>query len=114
MESIFYQVHEGVLGTTIRYSKDNGQQFADIDYDLFGWAISPSKLMNNDNGLDIIADYTGYTFDYILGKYFAQYRFYDASNRRFMAKDPSKDGINWYIYVYNDTIKYDTGLKNEV
>ena len=51
MESIFYREHEGVLGTSIRYSKDNGQQFADIDYDLFGRLVlvgAPSFLFNFD------------------------------------------------------------------
>ncbi|MCL2548535.1 MAG: RHS repeat-associated core domain-containing protein, partial [Symbiobacteriaceae bacterium] len=105
MERKLY-VHVGVMGTSIRYSKDNGNQFAAIDYDLFGAAISPSKLNNNDKGLDILADYTGYTFDYILDKYFAQYRFYDANNRHFMAKDPIKSGLNWYAYVGNNPVTW--------
>ncbi|MCL2548445.1 MAG: hypothetical protein FWE76_04685, partial [Symbiobacteriaceae bacterium] len=105
MERKLY-VHVVVMGTSIRYSKDNGNQFAAIDYDLFGAAISPSKLNNNDKGLDILADYTGYTFDYILDKYFAQYRFYDANNRHFMAKDPIKSGLNWYAYVGNNPVTW--------
>ena len=99
-------VHDGIMGTSIRYSKDNGQQFAFIDYDLFGWAISPSKLVNNDNGVDVLADFAGYLFDYVLDKYFAQHRFYDGLNRRFMAKDPIKDGLNWYLYVGDNPVTW--------
>ena len=47
-------------------------------------------------------DFTNHTYDNVIGKYYAQYRFYDPVNKRFMASDPIKDGDNWYIYVFNN------------
>jgi len=42
----------------------------------------------------------------VLGVYYAKARMYDADNRRFMAIDPVKDGLNWYAYCENNPIKY--------
>ena len=38
--------------------------------------------------------------------YFAEARFYDATNRIWMAMDPAKDGLNWYQYTYSNPITY--------
>ena len=56
--------------------------------------------------------FTSYTYDVVLDKFFAQARFYDASNRRFLSIDPIKDGTNWYAYVGNSPLVWidPTGL----
>jgi len=56
-------------------------------------------LLNNDNGVFIIARFTGHQYDTVIDVYFAQARFYDAKNRQWMSSDPMKDGLNWYLYV---------------
>jgi len=56
-------------------------------------------LLNNDNGVFIIARFTGHQYDTVIDVYFAQARFYDAKNRQWMSSDPMKDGLNWYQYV---------------
>ena len=43
-----------------------------------------------------------HTYDNVIGKYYAQYRFYYPVNKRFMSSDPIKDGDNWYVYVLNN------------
>ena len=46
--------------------------------------------------------FTRHSFDVILDIYFAQSRFYDASNRQWISRDPVKDGLNEYQYVSNN------------
>jgi len=63
--------------------------------------------------VDGITDYTGHGYDTVLNKYFAQYRMYDAENKRFMAVDPIKDGLNWYSYVDNSPTNFFDPLGQE-
>ena len=41
-----------------------------------------------------------------MGVYYAKARFYDPVNARMISEDPIKDGLNWYMYVYNNPLKY--------
>ena len=97
-ERVLY-VHEDVLGNTRYYTKAVGQTFAELQYDAWGDPLSPNKLVNNDHGNFVAANYTGHTYDTVLDMYFAEARFYDASNRQWISRDPAKDGLNWYKYV---------------
>ena len=92
-------VHEDIMGNTRYYTKDNGQSFAELEYDVWGAITSPSKLTNNDNGNFAAAVFTGHPYDTVLDIYFAEARFYDANHRQWMASDPIKDGLNWYLYA---------------
>jgi RHS repeat-associated protein len=66
---------------------------------------TPGRNDANQFALDGLGtDYTGYTYDRVLDKYFDQYRMYDATNKRFVELDPVKDGYNWYNYVQNSPI----------
>ncbi len=87
------------MGNTRYYTKDNGQSFAELEYDVWGAITSPSKLTNNDNGNFAAAVFTGHPYDTVLDVYFAEARFYDAKYRQWMASDPIKDGLNWYLYA---------------
>ena len=87
------------MGNTRYYTKDNGQSFAELEYDVWGAVTSPSKLVNNDNGNFAAAVFTGHPYDTVLDIYFAEARFYDANHRQWMASDPIKSGLNWYLYV---------------
>ena len=66
-------VHEDIMGNTRYYTKDNGN---------FAAAV-----------------FTGHPYDTVLDIYFAEARFYDANHRQWMASDPIKSGLNWYLYV---------------
>ena len=87
------------MGNTRYYTKDNGQSFAELEYDVWGAVTSPSKLTNNDNGNFAAAVFTGHPYDTVLDIYFAEARFYDAKYRQWMSVDPIKSGLNWYLYV---------------
>ncbi len=99
-------VHEDVMGNTRYYTKANGQSFAELTYDAWGMPVSPNKLLNNDHGNYVFATFTGHIYDTTLDIYFAEARFYDASNRTWLAMDPVKDGLNWYQYCYSNPTTY--------
>ncbi len=105
-------VHEDVMGNTRYYTKTTGQSFAELQYDAWGQPVSPNKLVNNDHGNYVFATFTGHIYDTTLDIYFAEARFYDATNRTWLAMDPIKDGLNWYQYcLSNPTTNWDpTGL----
>ena len=69
------------------------------EYDVWGNPTSPGMLLNNDNGVFIIARFTGHQYDTVIDVYFAEARFLDAKNRQWLSSDPMKDGLNWYQYV---------------
>ena len=99
-------VHEDVMGNTRYYTKSNDQSFAELQYDAWGQPVSPNKLVNNDHGNYVFATFTGHIYDPVLDIYFAEARFYDSTNRTWMAMDPIKDGLNWYQYVNANPITY--------
>ncbi len=94
------------MGNTRYYTKDNGQSFAELEYDVWGAVTSPGKLNNNDNGNFAAAVFTGHPYDTVLDIYFAEARFYDAKYRQWMASDPIKDGLNWYLYVEANPVTF--------
>lgn len=94
------------MGNTRYYTKTTGQTFAELQYDAWGQPVSPNKLANNDHGNYVFATFTGHIYDTTLDIYFAEARFYDATNRTWLAMDPIKDGLNWYQYVNANPITY--------
>ncbi|MCL1975477.1 MAG: hypothetical protein FWG61_04865, partial [Firmicutes bacterium] len=105
LERLLY-VHEDIRGTATFYSKSGGQVFEELTYDAWGKPQSPGKLLNNDHGTYISANFTGHNFDVIIGMYFAQARFYDAENRAFISRDPVLSELNWYKYAANNPQTY--------
>ena len=105
-------IHEDPLGTTKKFTKGDGTEFAALKYDTWGLPAQPNKLVNNDHGNYIAANFTGHSYDTVLDFYFAEARFYDPMGRIWVARDPAKDGLNWYRYVGNNPAsKWDqTGL----
>ena len=99
-------VHEDVMGNTRYYTKATGQTFAELQYDAWGKPVSPNKLVNNDHGNYVFATFTGHIYDPVLDIYFAEARFYDVTNRTWIAMDPIKDGLNWYQYTESNPQNY--------
>ena len=101
------------MGNTRYYTKDNGQSFAELEYDVWGAVTSPGKLTNNDNGNFAAPVFTGHPYDTVLDIYFAEARFYDANHRQWMSVDPIKSGLNWYLYANGNPATYwdPTGLE---
>ena len=52
------------------------------------------------------ARFTSYTYDPVIGKYFAQARFYDSAQGRMLSPDPIKRSLNPYPYCENDPVNY--------
>lgn len=57
-------------------------------------------------GAETDARFTSYTYDPVIGKYFAQARFYDSAQGRMLSPDPIKRGLNPYPYCDNDPVNY--------
>ncbi len=58
--------------------------------------------------------FTGKDYDEAAGLYYFNARWYDAELGRFTTEDPARDGLNWYVYVRNNPLRYvdPTGLVN--
>ena len=57
-------------------------------------------------GRGSIPCFTSYIPDPVIGKHFAQARFYDPAHGRMLAPDPVKRGLNGYPYCGNDPVNY--------
>jgi RHS repeat-associated protein len=71
--------------------------------------INAGTRISQCAGLDIDnSGFAGYGYDQVIGMYFAQYRLYDANNKRFTAVDPvagnvlEPQSLNPYLYVRNN------------
>ena len=92
------------LGSTLFAVDENGKVISHTIYDPWGKPLTETYTDTNFSGLDNANNFTGYTWDEVLGLYFAQNRFYDAENHRFTQEDPIKDGENWYGYCGNSAL----------
>ena len=105
-------VHEDALGRAHYYSTTCADKFAEMKYDVWGDPDYTSKVVRDGFSDYVYAVFTGHVYDVVLDLYYADARFYDASSRQWMAKDPAKDGLNWYQYCNNNPATYwdPTGL----
>ena len=100
-----FYFHQSRLGTSMYTTRENTKVASFYSYDEWGNPRNNPRHDINQAGLDGAAtDYTGYDYDVVLEKYFAQARFYDSANKRFVARDPVKSGKNWYAYCANDPV----------
>ncbi len=58
------------------------------------------------DALDTGFGFTTYQYDPVIGKHFAQARFYDGTVGRMVSPDPVKRGLNGYPYCGNDPVDY--------
>ena len=70
------------------------------DYDAFGVEKNP------DAGDTNTFRYCGEYFDNESGNIYLRVRYYMPGRVRFLTEDPAKDGLNWYIYCYNDPVSF--------
>jgi len=91
-----------LLGSTLFAVDADGEIIAHTIYDPWGAPVTETYTDSNFSGIENLTNFTGYTFDEVLGLYFAQNRFYDAETHRFTQEDPIKDGSNWYVYCGNE------------
>lgn len=77
------------------------QQYAERD--IWGGLKPGTEVIP---GLEENLRFTSYRYDPVIGKHFAQARFYDDANGRMLALDPVKRGLNSYRYCDNDPVDY--------
>jgi len=100
--TIFY--HQNRMGSTSFVTARNEAGSASVNagisvlswtrYDAWGRILTETHRGTNFSGIDDVNDFTGHGYDQILGMFFAQFRMYDAENRRFMSVDPYWNPFN--------------------
>ena len=50
--------------------------------------------------------FTGKDYDEVTGLYYFNARWYDPQLGRFTSEDPARDGMNWYVYVRNNPLRF--------
>ena len=64
------------------------------------------KLTSDDPNCGEKTKNTGDTSNFRSGLYYFNARWYDADLGRFTTEDPARDGVNWYIYVSNNPLRF--------
>ncbi len=78
--------------------------------------VSPfGELVSSEGSIEERVKFTGKDYDEAAGLYYFNARWYDAELGRFTTEDPARDGLNWYVYVRNNPLRYvdPTGLEAE-
>jgi RHS repeat-associated protein len=95
-----------ILSNTVFASNIVGGTVRHIKFDPWGKLITPVSTDVNMLGFDTANRFTGYTYDPVLGKYYAGARFYDDVNGRMISIDPDYADDNLYRYALNNPITY--------
>ncbi len=75
--------------------------------------VSPfGELVSSEGSIEERVKFTGKDYDEAAGLYYFNARWYDAELGRFTTEDPARDGLNWYVYVRNNPLRFvdPTGL----
>jgi RHS repeat-associated protein len=102
--------HTDILGSLTWLSDPSGESYAAFDYNP--WGEIDKTTLRNDYDFDVTASYTGHSYDVVLDVYFAQYRLYDAENKRFVAMDMVAGSIEQpltidsYLYCIDNPMVY--------
>ena len=105
-----YYYHTNHLGSTMGLSNKEGKIVEKVEYDVYGMPTFLSTdgkvLAASTIGNNIL--FTGREYNAETGDYYFRARNMHPMVGRFMQKDPLGyiDGINDYIYVYNNSINY--------
>ena len=92
--------HTNPLGSPIVLTDSSKNVVARYEYDVFGAVHSESGASDNTR------KFTGKEYDSDVRLYYFAARYYDPYIGRFTQRDPAGDGINWYIYTYNNPLKF--------
>ncbi len=87
-------------GDVVQLADGNGTITKTYGYDAFGNEDNADK--NDTNPFRYCGEY----FDNESGNIYLRARYYDPATSRMLSEDPARDGTNWYIYCYNNPIKY--------
>ncbi len=69
--------------------------------------VSPfGELVSSEGSIEERVKFTGKDYDEAAGLYYFNARWYDAELGRFTTEDPARDGLNWYVYVRNNPLRF--------
>jgi RHS repeat-associated protein len=94
------------LGSVLFADNAEGEILRFAERDSWGDLVIPVLFDMNTAGVENSLQFTNHHYDPVVGKYFAQARFYDAETGRFMAKDPIKSGVNLYPYAKSNPTNF--------
>ena len=102
-----YYYHTDHLGTIEAATDASGAGVWTANYSVFG------EVLATTGSLDQEPVYTGKGYDDEVGLYYFNARWYNPELGRFISEDPIQDGVNWYVYVSNNPLKFvdPTGLR---
>ncbi len=95
-----------IYGSILSVSDGQGQSLGYSEWDVWG------NVEFHGQGRTPLPEgggnpcFTSYIPDPVIGKHFAQARFYDPAHGRMLAPDPVKRGLNGYPYCGNDPVNY--------
>ena len=93
-----------IYGSPLFASNEQGQVLRYAERNIWGDLKLPIHNDLNISGIQDSLRFTSYAYDPVIGKYFAQARFYDSRQGRMLSKDPIKRDINGYPYCNNDPV----------
>ena len=93
-----------IYGSPLLASNEQGQVLRYAERNIWGSLKLPVHNDLNISGIEDSLRFTSYAYDPVIGKYFAQARFYDSRQGRMLSKDPVKRDINGYPYCSNDPV----------
>ena len=93
-----------IYGSPLFASNEQGQVLCYAERNIWGGLKPPVHNDLNISGMEDSLRFTTYAYDPVIGKYFAQARFYDSRQGRMLSKDPVKRDINGYPYCNNDPV----------
>ena len=93
-----------LYGSPLFASNEQGQVLRYAERNIWGDLNLPVHNDLNISGIEDSLRFTSYAYDPVIGKYFAQARFYDSRQGRMLSKDPIKRDINGYPYCNNDPV----------
>jgi len=86
-------------GDVVQLTNSAGNVTATYDYDAFGNLLSVNDHPNPFR-------YCGEYWDYETKTYYLRARYYNPATGRFLAEDPIRAGLNWYVYCGNNPIMF--------
>jgi RHS repeat-associated protein len=105
-ETFFYLTDQ--VGSTVGVTDSAGGLVWNADASPFGEEVGASGTTSES------LKYTGKDVDPDTGLYYFNARWYDSSTGRFTSEDPVRDGVNWFVYVSNNPLRFvdPTGLRD--
>ncbi|MCP4269320.1 MAG: hypothetical protein GY777_27745, partial [Candidatus Brocadiaceae bacterium] len=97
----YYWYHNDHQGTPQKITKTDGEVVWSATYDSFGkTTVSDTSTITNN------LRFAGQYFDAETGLHYNWNRYYDPETGRYMRVDPVGEGLNLYLYVQNNPLKY--------